>query len=80
MSWLDISIGKMVAQFNTKMGRLPIMCVNPYNAVLCLGHSKGIVTMWTPNSKEPVAKMLVHRQPVTAVTVDRLVSETLPDV
>jgi U3 small nucleolar RNA-associated protein 7 len=47
------------------------MCLNPHNAVVCLGHSKGIVTMWTPNVKEPVAKMLVHRQPVTAVTIDR---------
>ena len=26
--------------------------------------------MWTPNSKEPVAKMLAHRQPVRAVAVD----------
>jgi U3 small nucleolar RNA-associated protein 7 len=47
------------------------MCLNPHNAVVCLGHSKGIVTMWTPNVKEPVAKMLAHRQPVTAVTIDR---------
>jgi U3 small nucleolar RNA-associated protein 7 len=49
------------------------MCLNPHNAVVCLGHSKGIVTMWTPNVKEPVAKMLAHRQPVTAVTIDRYI-------
>jgi U3 small nucleolar RNA-associated protein 7 len=47
------------------------MCQNPANAVIALGHSKGIVTMWTPNVREPVAKMLVHRQPVTSVAIDR---------
>nr|CAD7577550.1 unnamed protein product [Timema californicum] len=30
----------------------------------------GIVTMWTPNMREPVAKMLCHPQPVQAVAVD----------
>lgn len=47
------------------------MCQNPWNAVICQGHSKGIVTMWTPNVKEPVAKVLTHRQGVTAVAVDK---------
>jgi len=26
--------------------------------------------MWTPNTKEPVAKMLCHKQPLRACTVD----------
>ncbi|CAG2058093.1 unnamed protein product, partial [Timema podura] len=70
LSWLDISIGEIVSNYNTKMGRLNVMTQNPYNAVLCLGHSKGIVTMWTPNMREPVCKMLCHPQPVQAVAVD----------
>ncbi|CAH0383988.1 unnamed protein product [Bemisia tabaci] len=70
LSWLDVSVGKMVAQFNTKYGRLNIMTQNPYNAILCCGHARGVVTMWSPNVRTPVAKMLVHEQPVSAVAVD----------
>nr|CAD7428050.1 unnamed protein product [Timema monikensis] len=84
LSWLDISVGEIVSNYNTRLGRLNVMTQNPYNAVLCLGHSKGrpcwflvsidtyrsIVTMWTPNMREPVAKMLCHPQPVQAVAVD----------
>ncbi|KDR18018.1 WD repeat-containing protein 46 isoform X2 [Zootermopsis nevadensis] len=70
LSWLDISIGQMVSQFNTRMGRLNLMTHNPYNAVVCLGHSKGIVTMWSPNVKEPLSKMLCHQHPLQSLTVD----------
>ena len=63
-------MGKLVKQTSTHLGRLDIMCQNPYNAVLCCGHSKGIVTMWTPNVETTVAKMLCHRQPIRAVAVD----------
>lgn len=70
LSWLDVSVGKMVKQTQTHLGKLDIMCQNPSNAVICCGHSKGIVTMWTPNTKEPVAKMLCHKQPLRACTVD----------
>ena len=68
LSWLDISVGSLVSQFNTRMGRLSIMAQNPANAVICLGHSKGVVTMWTPTVKdEAVMKILAHRQPLTSL-------------
>jgi len=70
LSWLDVSIGKLVKQTQTHLGKLDIMCQNPSNAVLCCGHSKGIVTMWTPNIKDPVAKMLCHKQPLRSCAVD----------
>jgi len=71
ISWLDISVGKEVTQFNANHGRLSIMCQNPTNAILCLGHSKGVVTMWSPNEREPVARMWAHKQPLTSIAVDR---------
>jgi len=71
LTWLDVSVGKIVAETWTRMGSLDVMCQNPATAVIMLGHSKGTVTMWTPSMKEPAAKMLTHRQPVRAVAVDR---------
>ncbi|XP_044761782.1 WD repeat-containing protein 46 [Coccinella septempunctata] len=70
LSWLDISIGKLVNQFNSKLGRLSVMAQNPWNAVLCVGHSKGVVSMWSPNSRDPLAKMLCHGAPILGLHVD----------
>ncbi|KAK3859563.1 hypothetical protein Pcinc_034337 [Petrolisthes cinctipes] len=70
LSWLDVTLGKEVIQFPTRKGRIEIMCQNPYNAVLCCGHAKGTVTMWTPNKKEAVMTVLCHPRPVKAIDVD----------
>ncbi|XP_050428715.1 WD repeat-containing protein 46 [Adelges cooleyi] len=70
LSWLDVSIGKLVEQFNAKMGRLSLMTQNPSNALVCLGNTKGVVSMWSPNLREPVAKILCHGNPVTSLAVN----------
>jgi hypothetical protein len=59
-----------VAQHRTRLGPCSVMRQNPHNAVLCLGHANGTVSMWTPNISTPVVKMLTHRGPVTALAVD----------
>jgi len=71
LTWLDVSVGKIVAQTWTKQGSLEVLGQNPASAVLVAGHSQGTVTMWTPSMKECAAKMLVHRQPVRALALDR---------
>ena len=43
---------------------------NPYNAIICLGHARGTVTMWAPNEPIPAVKMLCHSGPVTAMAID----------
>ncbi|XP_061477509.1 WD repeat-containing protein 46 [Rhineura floridana] len=70
LQYLDISVGKEVATICTKGGRLGVMAQNPSSAIVHLGHSNGTVTLWSPNVKEPLVRMLCHRGAVRAVAVD----------
>ena len=41
LSYIDVSVGEKVAGYSTQMGRLAVMCQNPSNAVIHLGHTGG---------------------------------------
>ncbi|XP_060566570.1 WD repeat-containing protein 46-like, partial [Ruditapes philippinarum] len=71
LSYVDVSIGEKVAGYGTGLGRLDVMCQNPANAIVALGHSGGTVTQWCPKMKEPVVKMLCHNSGVRSVTIDK---------
>nr|XP_046253472.1 WD repeat-containing protein 46 [Scatophagus argus] len=71
LQYLDVSVGKEVAAICTKTGRLDVMCQNPHNAIIHLGHHNGTVTLWSPNQKEALIKMLCHQGSVRSVTVDK---------
>ncbi|GFO49058.1 WD repeat-containing protein 46-like [Plakobranchus ocellatus] len=70
LSYLDVSIGKEVSGICTKQGRLDIMTVNSQSAIVHLGHPNGTVSLWTPNMKEPAAKILCHASGLRDVAVD----------
>ena len=55
----------------TKLGPAMSMAQNPYNAVLHVGHQNGTVTLWSPNSSEPLVKLLAHRGAVRSLAMDR---------
>ncbi|XP_072953935.1 probable U3 small nucleolar RNA-associated protein 7 [Typha angustifolia] len=67
LHYQDVTTGEIVANYRTGLGRTDVMRVNPYNAVIGLGHSGGKVTMWKPTSVKPLVTMLCHHGPVTAV-------------
>ncbi|KAJ8370890.1 hypothetical protein SKAU_G00109180 [Synaphobranchus kaupii] len=71
LQYLDVSVGKEVAAICTKAGRLDVMALNPQNAVIHLGHPTGTVTLWSPNQREPLVKMLCHKGGVRSVAVDK---------
>ncbi|XP_061687705.1 WD repeat-containing protein 46 [Syngnathoides biaculeatus] len=71
LQYLDVSVGKEVTATCTKMGRLAVMCQNSYNAVIHLGHPNGTVTLWSPNQKEALVRMLCHRGGVRSIAVDK---------
>lgn len=70
LRYQDTSTGRIVAQHRTKQGPCDALCQNPWNAVLCLGHGNGTVTLWTPNVSTPVVRMLCHHGPVRALAAD----------
>ncbi|XP_060787537.1 WD repeat-containing protein 46 [Neoarius graeffei] len=71
LQYLDVSVGKEVAAICTKTGRLDVMAQNPHNAIIHLGHPNGTVSLWSPNQKEPLVKMLCHRGAVRSLAVDK---------
>ncbi|MEE6527205.1 hypothetical protein FKM82_028404 [Ascaphus truei] len=44
LQYLDVSVGKEVTATCAKSGRLSVMCQNPHNAVIHLGHHNGNTT------------------------------------
>ncbi|KAL4219672.1 WD repeat-containing protein 46 [Mactra antiquata] len=71
LSYIDVSVGEKVSGYGTSMGRLDVMCQNPANAIIALGHSGGTVTQWCPKVKDPVVKMLCHNSAVRAVAIEK---------
>ncbi|XP_074537504.1 WD repeat-containing protein 46 [Halichoeres trimaculatus] len=71
LQYLDVSVGKEVTAICTKAGRLDVMCQNPHNAIIHLGHHNGTVSLWSPNQKEALVKMLCHQGGVRSVAVDK---------
>ncbi|KAH8899505.1 BING4CT domain-containing protein [Thozetella sp. PMI_491] len=67
----DVSTGSLVGEIPTKLGTPVSMAQNPYNAILHVGHQNGTVTLWSPNSQEPLVKLLAQRGPVRGLAVDR---------
>ncbi|KAI1381556.1 BING4CT-domain-containing protein [Hypoxylon crocopeplum] len=71
LKYQDVSTGQLVTEIPTKLGAPVSLTQNPYNAVLHVGHQNGTVTLWSPNSTEPLVKLLAHKGPVRSLAVDR---------
>mmetsp|Transcript_18600 Transcript_18600/g.62789 ORF Transcript_18600/g.62789 Transcript_18600/m.62789 type:complete len:512 (-) Transcript_18600:50-1585(-) len=66
LKYVDTSTGTLCSEHNTKLGSAHCMAQNPQTAVLHLGHSNGVVTLWSPAAPQPLARILAHRGTVTA--------------
>eukprot|EP00727_Mastigamoeba_balamuthi_P006232 m51a1_g2228 putative U3 small nucleolar RNA-associated protein (587) ;mRNA; f:240820-242901 len=71
-AWVDASTGATAAAHNVAHGLGTTHCLrqNPWNAVVAHGHARGVVSLWSPASAVPLAKVLCHRGPVTALAFD----------
>ena len=62
LQYIDVSMGKEISICHTnEKGLQNVLTHNPSNGMVHLGHANGTVTLWTPNQKSFVAKMLCHR-------------------
>ncbi|KAJ2895536.1 hypothetical protein MKZ38_006386 [Zalerion maritima] len=71
LKYQDTSTGKLVTEIQTKLGPPVSATHNPHNAIMHVGHQNGTVTLWSPNSTEPLVKLLCHRGPVRSLAIDR---------
>ena len=71
LRYTDTSTGQSLTSIPTHLGQPTALCQNPYNAILHLGHQKGTVTLWSPNTGSPLVKLLPHHGPVRGIAVDR---------
>lgn len=70
LKYHDTSTGAYVAEHRTREGNCQVIKQNPNNAVIHLGHENGVVSLWTPNMNQAVAKIFTHRQPLSAIDID----------
>ena len=72
LKYQDTSTGELVSQHRSKLGPCHVMRQNPSNAVIHLGHTNGVVTLWSPASSQYLAKLLCHKgAPVTSMAIDK---------
>jgi U3 small nucleolar RNA-associated protein 7 len=69
--YTDVSTGQSLGELYTKLGPPTAFVQNPHNAILHVGHQKGLVTLWSPNSATPLVKLLPHHGPVRSLAVDK---------
>jgi len=72
LRYQDTTTGEVVATHRTRPGggAKAVLARNPWNGVLATGAANGTVSLWTPNSNVPVAKLLTHQGPVRCISVD----------
>lgn len=69
LRYQDTSTGAMVATIPTKLGPSDCLTQDPATAVIYAGHSRGHITLWTPNMDTPAVKMLGHKGSVLSMGV-----------
>ncbi|KAH9411333.1 BING4 family of nucleolar WD40 repeat protein [Ordospora pajunii] len=71
LRYQDVSTGKMVSEIRMKDWDIASMKHNISNGIIHMGNAKGVVSLWSPNSKEYLMKMLCHKSTVSSIEIDR---------
>ena len=71
LKWTDVSIGENVSGYSTGHGPCYVMKSNPHNAVTHLGHTNGVVSLWSPAAGKALVSMFCHKSAITDIAIDR---------
>jgi U3 small nucleolar RNA-associated protein 7 len=71
IKWHDVSVGEYVAGYQTGHGPVKVLKHNPVNAVSHVGHSNGVVSLWSPTAGKALVSIFCHKSPVTDLAIDR---------
>ncbi|KAM0672748.1 putative U3 small nucleolar RNA-associated protein 7 [Ordospora colligata] len=71
LRYQDVSTGKMVSEIQMKDWNIASMKHNTSNGIVHTGNAKGVVNLWSPNSKEYLVKILCHKSTVSSIEIDR---------
>lgn len=71
LRYTDTSTGQIVAEHPTRKGPPTALAQNPYNAILHVGHQNGTVSLWSPNSTDPLIKIQANTGAVRSIAMDR---------
>ena len=72
IKWHDVSTGTYVAGYGSGHGPCKVLTHNPHTAVSHLGHSNGVVSLWSPAAGKSLVSMFCHKAPLTDVAIDRV--------
>ena len=75
ITYTDTTTGYQVASHDFRsrqknLSSINSLCYNPTNGVLHAGHSNGVVSLWSPSSSAPLARLLAQPGGVRHVAVD----------
>ena len=71
LSYLDVSMGKVVSTLSTGLKGVREIIHNPQNAVIFSAHPNGVVNLWAPSSNKPLVKMACHRSAIATMAIDK---------
>eukprot|EP00359_Climacostomum_virens_P006747 CAMPEP_0204913120 /NCGR_PEP_ID=MMETSP1397-20131031/11124_1 /ASSEMBLY_ACC=CAM_ASM_000891 /TAXON_ID=49980 /ORGANISM="Climacostomum Climacostomum virens, Strain Stock W-24" /LENGTH=472 /DNA_ID=CAMNT_0052084309 /DNA_START=153 /DNA_END=1571 /DNA_ORIENTATION=- len=71
MKYLDVSTGKQIAEHRWRWEAVQDLKANPWNAVVNVADSRGVVSMWAPSIGKPLARLVCHNGPVNAIAIDK---------
>lgn len=71
IKWHDVSIGMYISGYQTGHGPCKVLKHNPVNAVSHVGHSNGVISLWSPSAGKSLASMFCHKAPITDLAIDR---------